>query len=112
MLNDEEDILCAPTGGTWKRRILGYCLPSIIAAYAVFGYVTQKVIFPRGDMAFVGYAAKLLALSYVAAAFYFYFHYGWGLSERLCMRSFRPKIFAIAVFLLFFVTACYFQFVS
>ena len=109
---DDEDILCGPDGGPWKRRILGYCVPAIIAAYAVFGYVTEKVIFPKEGMVFVGYAAKFLALSYAAAGCYLHFHYGWGLSERLCMRSFRPKIFAIAVFLLFFVAAFYFHFVS
>ncbi len=109
---DDEDILCGPDGGDWKRRLLGYCVPAIIAAYAVFGYVAEKVFFPRAGIVFTGYAAKFLALSYLAGAFYLHFHYGWGLSERLCMRSFRPKIFAIAAFLLFFVAAFYFQSVS
>ena len=108
---EDEDIFCAPDGGTWKRRLLGYCVPSIIAIYAVFGFLTEKVFFPRGGIVFVSYAAKFLALSYASAACFFYFHYGWGLDERLCMRSFRPKIFAAVVFLLFFVAACYFQFV-
>lgn len=109
---DDDDYISAPDGGPWKRRLLGYCAPLVIVAYAVYGYLIQKVIFPRGGVFFVGYAAKFLALSYVAGAFYLYFHYGWRLSERLCMHSFRPKYFAIFSFLLFIVTACYFQFVS
>jgi hypothetical protein len=110
MIN-EEDVHCAPEGGPWKRRLLGYVIPTFIVGYALIGFVEADVdLFVRHPIDFTGLAARLLAISYLAVAAFMHFHWGWGLSQRLWPHSQRYKYFAIACFVPFFVLANYLKF--
>jgi hypothetical protein len=78
---DDETFTCAPEGGPWKRRLLGYAVPALMALYAVvFGLIDGHIILAwknAGDV-FTGLAARWLGLAYLSVASFMHFHYGWG----------------------------------
>lgn len=111
---DDETFTCAPDGGPWKRKLLGYLVPGLIALYAIiFGLVGGHLFLPlkHGSEIFTGFAARWLGLAYLAVASFMHFHYGWGLSEQLWPHSQRGKWISVSTFVPCFIIAviCHFK---
>jgi len=111
---DDETFTCAPDGGPWTRRLLGYAVPVLISLYAIiFGLIDGHLVLPskHGSGIFTGLAARWLGLAYLAAASFMHFHYGWGLSEHLWPHSQKGKWISVSVFVPTIVIAfiCHFK---
>lgn len=91
---DDETFTCPPEGGRFKKWLLGYAVPGLVVLYAMFyGVFDGKLSLPlkHGSIEFEGNSARVLAVSYISLASFMHFHFGWGLSDRLWMRSQRGK---------------------
>lgn len=105
---DDETFTCAPDGGPWKRKLLGYAVPILIALYAmIYGLIDGHLVLPlkHSSEVFTGFAARWLGLSYVSVASFIHFHYGWGLSEHLWPHSQRGKWISVSLLVPFFIMA-------
>ncbi len=107
---DDETFTHPAEGGPWKRKLLGYLVPTLIAFYAiVYGLVVGHIILPIDEYkgALNGNAARWLGISYLAVAAFMHFHFGWGLGSTLWPHSQKGKWISVFIFVPSLAVALY-----
>ena len=109
-LDDAEDLAYGPSGGRVKQWLAGVVMASLPIVYGGICLHRGHTVLPGGrggSLELKGDAGFWLAVSYIAIGAFVYFHYFWGLSDRLWRFSQFMKVCALLVFLAGFLRALY-----